>query len=297
MAVESTEYTQSTYDRVADGYDALWSRHVGPPNERLTRGLRLARGERVADLACGTGLYTVEMARRVAPGEVVAVDYSEGMLAAARERAEAEGLSLSLVHTKAEDFVAGAESASFDVISCRFALAYVDWRDVLPRMGRLLRTGGRVGLLTCLSSSTPQLLELFDHCRGSFGAAWSLYKHMGGSFARAFRLYHKLRGIFGDAHFIGVPDDIESAAESLAAGGLEIGETWTDHIRLWFESGEAVILWARDSGYLTHPSLARVDREDARFLISLFGAGMETFREARGVPLDLVVGGVIAERR
>ncbi|HEV8254025.1 MAG TPA: methyltransferase domain-containing protein [Vicinamibacteria bacterium] len=297
MAVESTEYTQSTYDRVADGYDALWSRHVASPNERLTRELRLARGERVADLACGTGLYTVEMARRVAPGEVVAVDYSEGMLAAARERVEAEGLSLTLVHTKAEDFVATAPSGSFDVVSCRFALAYVDWREVLPRMGRLLRPGGRVGLLTSLSSSTPQFFDLFDRYRGSFGAAWSLYKHVGGSFAKAFRVYHRLRGIFGDAHFIAVPDDVESAAERLAAGGLRIGDTWTDRIRLWFESGDAAIVWARDSGYLTHPSLARVDREGLRFAQSLFSAGMETFREPRGVPLDLVIGGVIAERR
>jgi ubiquinone/menaquinone biosynthesis C-methylase UbiE len=297
MPVESTEYTQSTYDRVADGYDALWSRHVAQPNERLTRELRLARGERLADLACGTGLYTVEMARRVAPGEVVAVDYSEGMLSAARERAEAEGLSLTLVHTKAEDFVAGADSASFDVISCRFALAYVDWRDVLPLMGRLLRPGGRVGLLTSLSTSTPQLYELFDRYRGSFGAAWSLYKHVGGSFARAFRLYHRLRGIFGDAHFIAVPDDIESAAERLAAGGLRVHDTWTDHIRIWFESGDASIVWARDTGYLTHPSLARVDREGIRFVQALFAAGMETFREPRGIPLDLVIGGVIAEKR
>ena len=184
---------------MADGYDELWSRHVVQPNERLTRELALARGERLADLACGTGLYTVDMARRVAPGEVVAVDYSEGMLAAARERAEGEGLSLRLVHAKAEDFVAGAQGESFDVISCRFALAYVDWRDVLPRMGRLLRRGGRVGLLTSISNSIPQFFDLFDRYRGSFGTAWSLYKHVGGSFAKAFRLYHQMRGIFGTA--------------------------------------------------------------------------------------------------
>jgi ubiquinone/menaquinone biosynthesis C-methylase UbiE len=296
MAVESTEYTQSTYDRVADGYDELWSRHVVQPNERLTRELRLARGERLADLACGTGLYTVDMARRVAPGEVVAVDYSEGMLAAARDRAGAEGLTLRLVHAKAEDFVAGAGSESFDVISCRFALAYVDWREVLPRMGRLLRPGGRVGLLTSISSSIPQFFDLFDRYRRSFGTAWSLYKHVGGSFAKAFRLYHQMRGIFGDGHFIAVPDDVESAAECLASGGLTVRDTWTDRIRLWFESGDAAVAWIRDSGYATHPSLARVDREGLRFLASLFGAGMETFREPRGVPVDLVIGGVIAER-
>jgi len=54
------------------------------PNARLTADLALGRGDRVADLACGTGVYTLEMARLTDPGEVVAVDYSEGMLAAAR---------------------------------------------------------------------------------------------------------------------------------------------------------------------------------------------------------------------
>ena len=31
-----------------------------------------------------------------------------------------------------------------------------------------------------------------------------------------------------------------------------------------------------------------------RFVESLFAAGMETFRQRRGIPLDLVVGGVVA---
>lgn len=297
MAVEPTRYTQSTYDKVADGYDHLWSRHVAAPNARLTRGLRLRKGERLADLACGTGVYTVEMAHKVAPGEVVAVDYSEGMLASARERAEAEGLALTLVHAKAEDFVAGAGSASFDVVSCRFALAYIDWNEVLPRMGRLLRRGGRVGVLTSLSRSCPQFLDLFDRYRGSFFAAWKLYKHSGGSFAQAWRFYSRMKGIFGDAHFIMVPDTTDNAAERLAEGGLDVTETWTDRMRLWFDSGRASVAWMRDSGYVTHPSVARVTPEGLRFLEALFAEGMETFREERGIPLDLVIGGVIAERR
>ena len=47
-------------------------RALEPPRRRAQRPphaeLDLSRGERVADLACGTGLYTVEMARLVAPG-------------------------------------------------------------------------------------------------------------------------------------------------------------------------------------------------------------------------------------
>ena len=51
-------------------------------------------------------LHAGDGATRPTPGEVVAVDYSEGMLAAARERAGGRGLSLTLVHARAEDFIA-----------------------------------------------------------------------------------------------------------------------------------------------------------------------------------------------
>ena len=53
---------------MADSYDDLWSPHVVAPNARLTESLRIRGGERLADLACGTGVYTIDMARRNAPG-------------------------------------------------------------------------------------------------------------------------------------------------------------------------------------------------------------------------------------
>src|SRR2546428_14148007 len=83
------------------------------------------------------------MARLADPGEVVGVDYSEGMLATARERAEAEGLSLTLVHARAEEFIATAPARSLDAVSLRFALAYLDWRAVLPPTGRTPPPRGR----------------------------------------------------------------------------------------------------------------------------------------------------------
>src|SRR2546428_10860052 len=82
------------------------------------------------------------MARLADPGEVVGVDYSEGMLATARERAEAEGLSLTLVHARAEEFIATAPARSLDAVSLRFALAYLDWRGGLPPLRRTPRARG-----------------------------------------------------------------------------------------------------------------------------------------------------------
>jgi ubiquinone/menaquinone biosynthesis C-methylase UbiE len=299
VAIRSPEYAQSTYDRVADGYDDLWSRNVTGPNARLTRDLALQRGERVADLACGTGLYTLEMARLVQPGEVVGVDYSEGMLATARERAEDEGLSLTLVHARAEEFIASAPTRSLDAVSLRFALAYLDWREVLPRIGRTLRPGGRVGVLTSLSSSIPQFAELYNRFRKSPEPAWKLFQHMHHmhrSLGDTWRLYRKLKETFGEPRFITVPDDVEQVAARLGRGGLVASETWTETIRLWFASGDDAVAWMEDSGYVTHDSLEHVEPVAMRFLERLFAQGLESFREPRGIPLDLVIGGVIARR-
>ena len=266
------------------------------PNARLTADLALARGDRVADLACGTGVYTLEMARLTDPGEVVAVDYSEGMLGAARERLEDEGYPVSLVHARAEDFIARTPPASFDVVSMRFVLAYIDWHEVLPRIGRVLRPGGRVGVLTSVNSSVPQLYALFDRYRNSAEPVWRLYKHCGKNIGASWRFFRRLRETFAHGRFISVPASAEQVAERLAAGGLVSADVWTETVRLWFESGRSAVDWARGSGYATHPSLDMMAPRDVHFLETLFADGLEGFREPGGIPLDLVVGGVVARK-
>lgn len=296
MHSRPSEYAQLAYDKVAEDYDDLWTPHVVGPNARLTRELRLNRGERVADLACGTGVYTLEMCRLVQPGEVVGVDYSEGMLATARERAQEYGLLATWVHATAEDFIARAEPASFDVVSLRFALAYLDWRSVLPRIGRMLRPGGRVGLLTSLTSSLPQLAELYNRFRNSPEPVWKLFKHTRRSLPETWRIYRRLKEAFGEPRFVTVPETTEQVAARLEAGGLTPTEQWTETIRLWFDSGAEAVAWMQATGCAAHGALDLLEPRALEFLIALFAAGMEGFREAEGVPLDLVVGGVIAAK-
>ena len=294
MASGTGDYAQLTYDKVADDYDELWTRHVAGPNARLTLELDLKPGERVADLACGTGLYTVEMARLVAPGPVVGVDYSEGMLAAARQRAEEEGLDLELVHARAEEYLARSAPHALDVVSLRFALAYVDWARELPGIGRTLRPGGRVGVLTSLSGSIPQFAELYHRFRNSPEPAWKLFQHTHRSLGETWKIYRQLRETFGEFNFVVMPDSVEQVSEHLARGGLRTASTWTDTIRIWFTSGAGAVDWMIRSGYATNNTLETVGPVARRFLESLFAAGMETFRERRGIPLDLVVAGVVA---
>ena len=73
-------------------------------------------------------------------------------------------------------------------------------------------------------------------------------------------------------------------------------DVWTETIRLWFDSGRAAVDWARGSGYATHPSLDTMAPRDVHFLETLFADGLEGFREPGGIPLDLVIGGVVARK-
>ncbi len=296
MALRHAEYAKQAYDRVAGDYDDLFAGHMTAIHERLDRGLALRPGLRLADLACGTGIGTVDMARAVAPGEVVAVDYSEGMLTEARTRARAQGLAVTFEHARAEEFIAQAPTASFDVVSMRFVLAYLDWKSVLPGMGRLVKPGGRVGLMTSLSGSIPQFLELYHRFRKSPEPAWKLFQHTRRNLGQTWRIYRQLKETFGEPSFITVPDRIEQVADRLAAGGLQTVESWTESVRLWFDSGSDAVEWMHASGYVTHSSLQHVGPATLDFLGRLFGEGLESYRQRRGVPIDLIVSAVVAEK-
>jgi len=255
------------YDRIADLYDVQWSRHVSRPQARLTDGLALAPGLRCADLGCGTGVDTLEMARLAAPGEVVAIDCSQAMLDAAVRRAAAAGLSLTTSCQGAEEFIESAALSSFDVITLRFVLGYFDWRKVLSHLPRLLRADGRIGILTILAGSAPQ--------------AYGTYKQMVGD--------------------LGLPDvgltaldTIDQVEDGLTRAGAEITEAWVEEFRLSFGSGAELAGWLRTSGIATAKELVGVPNDLLDLLWNNFGTRVEAYREGAIVPLDFRIAGVVA---
>jgi ubiquinone/menaquinone biosynthesis C-methylase UbiE len=296
LALRHAEYAKLAYDRVAEAYDDTFGSQAALFSARLNEALRLRPGQRVVDLACGTGGTVVDMARAVSPGEVIGVDYSEGMLAEARERVDAEGVDATFCHARAEEFIAQAPAESFDVVSMRFVLAYVDWQSVLPGIGRIMRRGGRFGLLTSLSGSIPQFYELYRRFRKSPEPAWKLFQHTRRDLGATWRIYRQLKDSFGEPSFITVPDSPEQVQERLARGGLTPVESWTESSRMWFPSGREAVHWMDASGYVTHSGMQHLGPTALEFVQSLFAEGLESFREPRGIPIDLVASGVIADR-
>lgn len=104
----------------------------------------LQPGERVLDVACGTGLVTIRAAKHVtAAGHVDAIDLSEGML----ERAEAAVAEHDLNHVAFRQMDAEALGFSddhFDAALCSLGLMYPpNPEEAIREMYRVLVPGGR----------------------------------------------------------------------------------------------------------------------------------------------------------
>jgi ubiquinone/menaquinone biosynthesis C-methylase UbiE len=135
------------WDRAAADYEALWQAQLAAAQSALLAGAALAPGERVLDVACGTGLVTFAAARAVgAAGHVLGVDLSGQMVEAAQGRAQARGVSnAGFARMDAEQLA--LPDASVDVALCALGLMYVpDPLAALREMRRVLRPGGRVAL-------------------------------------------------------------------------------------------------------------------------------------------------------
>jgi SAM-dependent methyltransferase len=130
----------SAWERRADSLDPI-SDSYGMP---VIEALGLESGRRVIDIGCGPGSTAIELARRVGnKGEVVGVDISSGMVAAAGRRVAAAGL------TNVRFLVADAQTDSlgqdFDAAFSRFGVmffgdpvaAFTNIRRSLKQRGRL----------------------------------------------------------------------------------------------------------------------------------------------------------------
>jgi SAM-dependent methyltransferase len=112
--------------------------------ELLCEAVDLRAGERVLDVACGSGNASLAAARRFC--QVVGVDYVPALLDHARRRARAEGLEASFHEADAEALP--FPDASFDVVlSTCGAMFAPDQERTAAELLRVCRPGGRIGMV------------------------------------------------------------------------------------------------------------------------------------------------------
>jgi malonyl-CoA O-methyltransferase len=132
--------TREGYDRWSRIYDEEDNPLIALEAALFPELLGDVRGLRIADLGCGTGRQALAMAR--AGAQVVAADFSEGMLAKARaKRGTAAVRFLRHDITRGLPFADGA----FDRVTCCLVLEHVvDLEPLMREAARVCRADGRI---------------------------------------------------------------------------------------------------------------------------------------------------------
>lgn len=156
---EKAARVRGVFDSVAARYDVM--------NDLMSAGLHRAwkaytmavadvrEGDRVLDIAAGTGDLTRAFARRAGrSGVVVHSDINEAMLREGRDRLVDEGLLLPTLACDAERLP--FRDGSFDLVSVSFGLRNMTHKErALAEMARVLRHGGRLLVLEFSQVAKP----------------------------------------------------------------------------------------------------------------------------------------------
>jgi demethylmenaquinone methyltransferase/2-methoxy-6-polyprenyl-1,4-benzoquinol methylase len=144
-------------DLMSLGVHRLWKRH-------FVSTLNLRPGDRVLDLAGGTGDVAALCAERVgAKGEVVLTDINPAMLAIGRDRLLDRGLVANVHATLVDASAIPFADGSFDAVTIAFGLRNVtDKARALSEMHRVLKVGGRAAILEFTPEIADPLKPLYD---------------------------------------------------------------------------------------------------------------------------------------
>jgi demethylmenaquinone methyltransferase/2-methoxy-6-polyprenyl-1,4-benzoquinol methylase len=131
------------FDRIAPVYDAMnrtMTAGLDRRWRRLTAQAVVSPGDSVLDACCGTGDLAIACAR--AGGRVTGLDFSEPMLERARRKEP------GLEWVRGDLLALPFADASFDAATVGFGVRNVDdLQRALAELRRVLRAGGRIGIL------------------------------------------------------------------------------------------------------------------------------------------------------
>ncbi|NNF72660.1 MAG: bifunctional demethylmenaquinone methyltransferase/2-methoxy-6-polyprenyl-1,4-benzoquinol methylase UbiE [Rhodobacteraceae bacterium] len=150
----------SKYDVMNDvmsvGIHRLWK-------DAMMDWLAPRNGQRLLDVAGGTGDIALRFLKRAPEAEAVVLDMTESMLIEGRQRADATAMADRLDWTVGDAMALPFEDSSFDVYTISFGIRNVTRiNDALSEAYRVLRPGGRLMVLEFSQLPNDGLQSLYD---------------------------------------------------------------------------------------------------------------------------------------
>ena len=137
------------YNRIASVYDLFGLFMASKARQRALELAAIENGERVLEVAFGTGLNFIEILRRNSEGWVDGIDVSKKMMERARRRISRVGSSNFTLHM-GDGRHLPFEDKTFDVVMNQYLLDILPIEDFIPLLvefRRVLKPGGRLVLV------------------------------------------------------------------------------------------------------------------------------------------------------
>ncbi len=154
--------TRHNYDRLSRWYDFLSGSSERPVRIRGLQMLDVQAGECVLEIGCGTGESLPVLDDCVgSKGKIFGMDLSAGMLGVAKGKLQKSGLS-GVNCIQGDGLHLPLADKSFDVVFMSFTLELLPGEEipfVLGECRRVLRDGGRLGVVSLLQKDAPNWME------------------------------------------------------------------------------------------------------------------------------------------
>ena len=153
--------TRANYDRLSRWYDLLSGSSERPARMHGLHMLDVRSGERVFEIGCGTGEALSVLASRAGDaGGVFGLDLSGGMLRRAESKLRRDASNVLLI--QAEALHLPFANGKFDALFLSFTLELfpaAEMPTLLAECRRVLRPGGRLGIVSLLQMDRPNWME------------------------------------------------------------------------------------------------------------------------------------------
>lgn len=213
------------YDSISKKYEGLWIKQMKGYSSRLVSGLKIHKGDRVLDLACGTGFVTLEIAKKLKnSGEVYAVDISKKMLDIAKKKNKYK--NIKFIEGDILEEIKKLPSNYFDSVVCAWALAYTNPKKLLKEIKRVLKDKGYVMIVV--------------NRKGTLSNIESAFVELMKKYPQNIKKVMSIRYI--------LPRDKDHLKKLFMSAGLKPVKVWQDEKAYRFKKGVQAYEWVRDCG-------------------------------------------------